>query len=289
MKFVTSLAFTSASDLGPLAQAADRAGFAYVSISDHVIHPKKLETPYPYTDDGSPRWKPFTSWPDPWVTIASLAAQTERLRFYTSVYVLPMRDPFSVAKMVGTASVLSQGRVSLGAGVGWMKDEFDLIGRDFRNRGKRMNEMIPVMRRIWEGGWVEYHGEFYDFAPLEMSPVPSEPIPIYTGGFSQAALRRAAQLSDGWIADLHTTDEITELIAKVRQLRAESDRAKDPFKIFGSVMDTAGLDGYRRLQDIGITHLVTFPWVFYHGLTDSLDEKIDGIKRFGDEIISQFE
>ena len=145
MKFVTSLAFTHPSELGALARAADEAGFAYVSLSDHVVHPQKLETPYPYTEDGSPRWEPFTSWPDPWVTIASLAAQTQRLRFYTSVFVLPMRDPFTVAKAVGTAAVLSEGRVSLGIGAGWMKDEFDLVERSFRNRGKRA---VAARRRM---------------------------------------------------------------------------------------------------------------------------------------------
>lgn len=289
MKFVTSLAFTDATQLGPLAQAADRAGFDSVSISDHVVHPQKLETPYPYTEDGSPRWEPFTSWPDPWVTIGALAAQTERLRFYTSVFVLPMRDPYTVAKAVGTASVLSGGRVALGVGAGWMKDEFQLVGREFHDRGRRMNEMIPVLRTLWQGGWVEHHGEFYDFGPLEMSPVPAAPIPIYSGGFSKAAMRRAARLSDGWIADLHTTEELKGLIEQVKEYRADSERADDPFPIFGSVTDRAGVDGYRELEDIGVSHVVTFPWVFYSGFTESLQEKVDGIARFGDEVISAFE
>ncbi len=289
MKFVTSLAFHHPTELAVLAEAVDRSGFEYASISDHLVQPQKLATPYPYTEDGSPRWEPFTSWPDPWVTIGSLAARTRSLRFYTSVYVLPMRDPFTVAKAVGTAAVLSGGRVALGVGAGWMKDEFDLAGRDFRTRGKRMNEMIPVLRKLWKGGWIEHHGDFYDFGPLEMSPTPEHEIPIFVGGFSKAALRRAAELGDGWIADLHSFEEIKKLVTEVRQLRADSARATDPFHVFGSVSDVGDLDGYRRLEDAGVTHLVTFPWVFYSGFTTSLQEKLDGISRFGDDIISAFE
>ena len=289
MKFVLSLAFSDPAQLGPVCRAADRAGFAFASASDHLVHPQKLETPYPYTEDGTPRWPPFTPWPDPWVTIGALAAQTEKIHFYTSIYVVALRDPYSVAKAVGTASVLSGGRVSLGIGAGWMKDEFQLVDRDFHNRGKRINEMIPVLRKLWSGGWVEHHGEFYDFDPLEMSPVPPSEIPIYVGGVSTPALRRAATLADGWISDLHTFAELEVLIAKVKAYRADSERADDPFPIFASVTDAAGVDGYRRLEDIGVSHVVTFPWVFYHGLTDDLDQKVDGVARFADEVISAFD
>lgn len=286
MKFVMSLAFSDPQHLGALARAADTAGFDYASISDHLVHPQRIDTPYPYTEDGSPRWEPFTSWPDPWVTIGSLAAQTERLRFYTSVYVLAMRDPFSVAKTVGTAAVLSQGRVALGIGAGWMKDEFELVGRDFHTRGKRINEMIPVLRKLWSGGWVEHHGDFYDFDPLEMSPVPTNEIPIFVGGISPPALRRAAGMANGWISDLHPFEELISLINDVRAYRADGPMAGEPFEILASVSDAAGLEGYRRMEEIGVTHVVTFPWVFYSGFTDSLAEKVDGIKRFADEYIS---
>jgi probable F420-dependent oxidoreductase len=286
VKFVMSLAFSDPLHLGELAQTADRAGFEYASISDHLVHPQRIDTPYPYTDDGNPRWEPFTSWPDPWVTVGALAAQTERLRFYTSVYVLAMRDPFSVAKTVGTASVLSGGRVALGIGAGWMKDEFELVGRNFHDRGRRINEMIPVLRKLWTGGWVEHHGEFYDFDPLEMSPVPSSQIPIFVGGVSRPALRRAAGMANGWISDLHTFDELAALISDLKTYRADSPLADEPFQILASVSDAAGIDGYRRMEDLGVTHVVTFPWVFYHGFSDLLTEKVDGIKRFADDVLA---
>ncbi len=287
MEFGISGAFSDPAHLGPMARAAEAAGFARVTLSDHVIQPRKLKTPYPYTEDGLPRWPPFTDWPDPWVAIGAMAAVTERIRFFTSVFVLTMRNPFLVAKSVGTAAVMSGDRVELGIGVGWMREEFELLGQEFEGRGGRTDEMIDVLRQVWAGGWVEHHGKDYDFSPLEMSPAPGMPIPIFVGGFSAPALRRAATRGDGWISDLHSTAELAELIPRVQALRTQSDRAADPFEILVTCNDAYGLDGYRRVADLGATHLTTMPWLFYGANPDVLQEKIDGIARFGDEIIAR--
>ena len=287
MKFGLSLAFSDPVHILPIAQAAERAGFECLVLSDHVVHPEQIRTPYPYTEDGTPRWPPFTDWPDPWVTIGAMAAVTERIRFFTSVYVLPMRSPFLVAKTVGTASVLSGGRVSLGVGAGWMRDEFELMEQAFERRGRRMDEMLEVLDRLWSGGMVEHHGEFYDFDRLEMSPVPPARIPIYVGGFSPPAQRRAATRADGWISDLHTTAELAEMIPGVLAMRAASDRASDPFDVLVTCSDAWDVDGYRRLEDLGVTHLTTMPWVFYGASPDSLDQKLDGIARFGEDVIDE--
>jgi alkanesulfonate monooxygenase SsuD/methylene tetrahydromethanopterin reductase-like flavin-dependent oxidoreductase (luciferase family) len=197
-----------------------------------------------------------------------------------------MRNPFQVAKIVATAAVLSNNRIALGVGAGWMEEEFELLEQPFRQRGKRMDEMLEVMRTLWAGGMVEHHGEFYDFDRLEMSPVPSRPIPVYVGGLSKPALRRAAR-NDGWLSDLHSTAELKEIVAQLRALREESDRADNPFHVLASATDAFDIDGYRRLEDVGVTHLVTMPWVFYGGRLDSLDSKRDGIRRFGEEIIAR--
>jgi probable F420-dependent oxidoreductase len=287
VKFVCSLAFVPPEELIPLARAADEAGFEAVAVSDHVVHPRRIVTPYPYTADGAPRWQPFTPWPDPWVAIGAMAAATERLRFLTSIFVLPMRNPFLVAKAVATAAVLSGSRVTLGVGAGWMREEFDLLEQPFEGRGARMDEMIEVLRALWSGGFVEHRGRFYAFDALEMSPVPSEPVPIWVGGISEPALRRAAQRGDGWISDLHTTEEIRGLAARLAALRADSERADLPFALVAALKDAFTLDGYRRAADAGVTHLQTLPWVFYPGAGDTLQGKCDGIRRFGDEIVAK--
>jgi probable F420-dependent oxidoreductase len=285
VKFVCSLAFAPPDQLLALARAADAAGFDSVAVSDHIVHPRTIATPYPYTADGTPRWKPFTSWPDPWVAIGAMAGVTTRLRFLTSVFVLPLRNPFLVAKAVGTAAVLSGGRVTLGVGAGWMREEFVLLGQHFEQRGRRMDEMIDLLRALWTGGWVERRGEFYAFDALEMSPVPAEPVPIWVGGLSEPALRRAATRGDGWISDLHSTHELRGIAARLRALRADSERAGRPFALAAAVKDAFDLDGYRRAADAGVTHLQTMPWVFRPGAGDTLQGKCDAIRRFGDEII----
>jgi probable F420-dependent oxidoreductase len=285
MEFVISLAFTPTVELCDIARTADEVGFGGLAISDHVVHPETIRTPYPYTPDGAPRWQPFTEWPDPWVAIAAMAARTERIRFFTSIYVLPMRNPFLVAKQVATAAVLSGHRVGLGVGAGWMKEEFACMEQPFERRGRRMDEMIEVMRMLWAGGWVEHHGEFYDFERLEMSPAVPETVPIYVGGVSEKALQRAASRADGWISDLHSTAELRVLIESLHQRRADSAKAGEPFAVIAAVGDAFDLDGYRRLRDIGVTHLQTVPWMFY-GPGRGVQAKCDGIRRFAADVIA---
>jgi probable F420-dependent oxidoreductase len=283
VKFITSLAFSDPAQILPLAQACDAAGFDAVAVSDHLVHPERIDTPYPYTPDGSPRWEPFTAWPDPWVTAGYVAAATERLRVVTSIYVLPMRNPVMAAKAIGTAAVLSGGRVALGLGVGWMREEFQAAEAPFERRGARTDEMIAVLRKLWAGGWVEHHGEFYDFPRLEMSPAPGD-VPIYGGGLSAPAFRRAAHHCDGWISDLHTTAELADMVARLRTLRADGPRADRPFAVLASVLDAVKPDDYRRLEAIGVTHVQTMPGIFYGGATEDLQQRVDGVRRFGDEV-----
>jgi len=287
MKFVMAAAYSAPGDLLGLARSADANGWDAIAVSDHVIHPEQAKTPYPYTADGSMRWPPFTPWPDPWVAIGAMAAVTERLRFLTNVFVLPMRSPFLVAKAVGTAAVMSGNRVALGVGVGWLRDEFDLLGQDFRTRGRRTDEMVEVMRLLWSGRMVEHRGEFYAFDRLEMSPAPTEPVPIYFGGVSEPALRRVARLGDGWISDVHTSEELRTICAKLRRYRVEAGRSGAPLAVLASANDAFNVDGYKRLEEAGVTHLLTMPWFFYGGPMISLELKQESITRFGDDVIAR--
>jgi len=288
MKIGMSIAFTDPADYVPLAQAAEANGFATITLPDHLIYPRELSVPYPYTPDGVPRFEPDDPFPDPWVSAVAMAAATRTLSFYTSVYVLPARNPFHVAKILSSVSLLTQNRIALGVGMGWMPEEFRAGEQPFGNRGKRADEMIEVMRKLWTGEWVEHHGEFYDFAPVKMRPAPRAHIPIYVGGFSKPAMRRAAR-NDGWIADLHTLKELEALIAEVRGYRAELGRQDEPFEILGfSCSDAWGPQGFRAMRDMGLTVCSTMPGVFYGvDLKAPLERKIDAIKRFADDVIAK--
>jgi probable F420-dependent oxidoreductase len=287
VKFCASLAFSNPRHFREVAVAAESAGWDALVVSDHVVHPETIESPYPYTADNTPRWEAPAPWPDPWVAIGAMAAVTERVRFMTSIFVLPMRNPIAVAKTVGTAAVMSDYRVDLGIGIGWMKEEFDLLGQNFRNRGKRTDEMVEVMRKLWAGGMVEHHGKYYDFDRLQMSPAVEGEIPIIVGGLSEPALRRAARIGDGWTSDIHTTDELREIVATLAGYRAEYGRAEEPFSIFAAASDAIDADGYKRLEEAGVTHLLTMPWLLYGSTGDSLEEKTGSLERFGNEIIAK--
>lgn len=288
MKFVISTSFSSVSHLTQLAPVADTHGWHAMSFSDHVVNPQKINTPYPYTEDGTRRWQPFTDWPDPWVMIGALAAITTRLRFTNNIFVLPMRNPFLTAKAISTAAIISNNRITPAIGVGWSSDEFELMQQDFKTRGKRTDEILEILRLLWTGEMVEYQGQYYQFEAMEMNPAPTEYIPIWIGGISDPAMRRAARLGDGWVSDLQSSEEIIQSIQRIQSWRQELGRENQPFEVMATPNDAYDVDGYKRLEDAGVTHILTMPWPFYHGETDDLDKKIDGVKRYADDIISKF-
>lgn len=285
MKFVLSTSFSSVIDLTKIAPVADQTGWHSISFSDHVVHPQDITTPYPYTKDGNRRWQAFTDWPDPWVMIGALSTITTRLRFTNNIFVLPMRNPFLVAKSISTAAIVSNNRVTVAIGVGWSKDEFNLMQQDFHTRGKRTDEMLEIMRLLWSGEMVEYQGQHYQFDLMEMNPAPTEYIPIWVGGISEAAMKRAARIADGWVTDLQSSEEIIACIEKIRVFRKEYGRENEPFEIMATPSDAYTIDGYKKLENAGVTHILTQPWPFYHGETDDIEKKIDGVKRYADDII----
>ena len=278
MKVYVSIAFQETSEAIELARAADELGYDGIGIPDHVVNLETLQTPYPYTADGSRRWEAFTDWPDPWVMIGAIALQTARLRFVTTVYLPAMRDPYSAAKAIGTAAVLAGGRLELGIGVGWCRDEFELLGQQFERRGRRTDEMLELMKALWAPGWTEHSGEFYTAPRLEMEPTPP-PIPVYVGGLSDIALRRAAR-HDGWIGDLITTDQALERIATLRRIRAENGSDMAGFEAITPLSDAFTPEHYARAEAGGVTGIITMPWMFYSGPAATLEQKIDGMRRF---------
>jgi alkanesulfonate monooxygenase SsuD/methylene tetrahydromethanopterin reductase-like flavin-dependent oxidoreductase (luciferase family) len=171
--------------------------------------------------------------------------------------------------------------------MGWCEEEFDLTGGTFAKRGARADEMIEVLRAIWAGGWVEHHGRHFDFPRLEMTPVPTHRIPIYVGGISEHALRRAAR-NDGWISDLMSTDEAAEARVKLDQYREEQGATGD-FSMIVSLNDAWTPDHFKRAEEAGVTDLLTMPWSYYGGFKLSLPEKLAGMERFAEEILQHID
>jgi probable F420-dependent oxidoreductase len=300
MKFWASTAFTDISQYTQLAQWCEEAGVDGLLMSDHQIYPKVLQRPYPYSPypDGRPIWEPETPWPDVWVTIGAMAAVTTRIHFGTNIYVAPARNVLTVAKAVGTAAALSDNRVHLGLAAGWMKEEFDLQGVDYSRRGKLLDEMIPALRTLWSGGWVEHHGEFFDFGPMTVEPHPTKQVPIWNGGHTDPALRRAARLCDGWVGNAYPEDEADHYLGKLKAMLKAEGRENDPFEIIIALYAEPSAELCRKWEDKGVTGLMCVPWMnmendgFSENVADvqnktALSKKRDAIMRFGDEVIAK--
>ncbi|NKQ56781.1 TIGR03619 family F420-dependent LLM class oxidoreductase [Amycolatopsis sp. K13G38] len=289
MKFSLSVAMNPLEQFTELAQTAEECGFASVVLPDSLFYSEKVSADYPYTPDGNRFWDAETPWADPLVAVAAMGAVTSRIRFYTSVLKLGSRNPVLLARQVGSVAAFTGDRFGLGLGVGWSPEEFEWCGAPYANRGKRVDEAIDVLRLILSGGMVEYHGRFFDFDKLQMSPAPSEHVPFYIGGHTEVALRRAARVSDGWSSAMMKLDDLRTTIDRLAALREEYGRADEPFEIQAVCIDRFGLDGYREQAEIGVTDVVTQPWIF-DGLSfgDPVGPKKDAIKKFADEIISKF-
>jgi probable F420-dependent oxidoreductase len=282
------VSFTEPDQLLEVARIAEEAGFHGVLLSDHLFFPGKLLSRYPYSEDGRPAFDETTPFPEPWTTIAAMAAVTRRLRFATMVYVLPLRNPIEVAKTVGTVALLSGGRVALGAGAGWIREEFDALGVDFILRGRRFDEAIGVLRRLWTGEMVEHHGACFELGPLRMSPAPGVPIPIWVGGLAPAALRRAALLADGWIGTGQAPDDVPALLARLRGLRRRAGREGEPFETIVPLACPPDPDLLLRLErEHGMTATTAWPFTFSIGPTSSLEAKRKAMLRFAEEVIAR--
>ena len=284
MQFWSGTAFMDPLEAVPVAKMLDDAGYDGILCSDHMIFPRELSSPYPDSADGKPGWQPETAWPDPWVLIGAMAAVTRRLRFSNAVYVAPARPLLEVAKVVATASVLSRGRVSLAAGIGWMREEYQLMGQEFGNRGRRLDEMIPALRELWKGGWVSWSGEYYQVPEMMLEPHPPAPVPILCGGESDVALRRAARLCDGWVGYAYAWDEAVGYAQRLSELRRDYGRENDPFEIVLALLEPPSVDVYRRAEDAGITTVMCRPWLGQVGGVESYREPIE---RFAEDVVEK--
>lgn len=213
----------------------------------------------------------------------ALAQAAPRLRFATTIYIAAMRNPYLAAKAIGTAALLSGGRVDLGIGVGWCEEEFTIMGQAFRRRGERTDEMREIFRALWQPGWTEFEGDFYRTPKLEIEPTPT-PMAILIGGETQAALRRAAS-NDGWVGNFGTTiDHAIEIAVCLRELRAEQGLSMDGFTVLTPLIDAHTQADYQRAQMAGVDHAIVRPWRQYDRAGATGAEVIDGISRFRDEI-----
>ncbi len=287
MQYWQALGYATPEEMLAIAPAAEEAGFAGLLLSDHVFVPEDRKSAYPYSESGDPDFPKSASFPENFVTIGVLAQRTTRLRFATNVYILPLRHPVEVAKGLGSAAVFSDNRAILGVGAGWMKDEFDVLGRTFEQRGARIEEQVEVRRKLLSGDVVEHDGEYFSFPAMQMQPAPTKPVPIWMGGQNPAALRRAGQIADGWSGSGQTYDEAVEILTTIASIRRDAGRADQSFEAIVPFVEEVSEDKRAHLVELGMTATVSYPFPYTIGEDSTLQEKLDYLRRFGDEVISK--
>jgi probable F420-dependent oxidoreductase len=285
MQFYVSNGWSDIPDTVALARAAEAAGIDGLSLSDHLFVPDETKAPYPYSADGLPPFAKDTPWPDVWVLMAALGALTTRLRFLTHVYVLPLRNPLLVAKAGATAAAFAPGRISLGIGVGWMKDEFDALESPFERRGARTNEAITIVRELWSTGEMKaYESEHFSFPAMTMVPAAPMPIPILVGGSSEVVLDRAARLGDGFVCLPHTIEEMGEVVRDLRARVASHGRDPAAFHVNARCTDAVSPEQMAAVEAAGVDSIRVSLWP----LGSTTEEKLEAVRRFGAEILTPF-
>ncbi|WP_072805873.1 TIGR03619 family F420-dependent LLM class oxidoreductase [Rhodococcoides yunnanense] len=261
MQFGIPLA-VDAADVPEFARSAEQIGVAAGWVPEHLAWPVSIDTTYPYKSDGRPPVSTGFPTHDPWVLLSAAAATTTTMRLGTSIYILPLRDPHVTARAVGTLDLVSRGRAVLGVGVGWMEEEFEAVGQDFASRGKRTDEIIDILRGLWSAGTYGHESEHYSFRPVHFEPKPPQGalLPILVGGESPRALRRAAEVGDGWIGLDHTVESVQPRLDRLRAVRAASERAEQPLTVALRISPTSTADDIKRFEDLGIDEVRMQAW-----------------------------
>jgi probable F420-dependent oxidoreductase len=278
--FATSGKFSDPVLLGHLATTAERCGFESLWSVEHVAVPVK-HLPYPGSKDGSMPGGDDVAIPDPLIPLAYVAAVTKTIKLATGILILPQRHPIYTAKEVATVDVLSGGRVILGIGSGWMKEEFEALGIDFHHRGAMTDEAIQALRALWKDGTASFEGKHFRFGPLHSNPKPvKRNVPIHVGGHSTAAARRAGRYGDGFFPTVMNPEKLRELFATVRSEAQKAGRNSDAIE-FSCLTRSIKPDDLKMLADMGVSRVVVNP----PGTKPEVVTR--GLEKFREEVIAR--
>lgn len=274
---------TPPEQIAAMGKAVEERGFAAIWVPEHVLFFEEYASRYPYSEDG--RISGFRNGMlDPFIALSFLAAHTKRIRLGTAIALVPQREPIYTAKAVSDIDFLSNGRVNLGVGVGWLKEEFDALGIPFADRGKRTRECIAVMKTLWCDAVSEHKGELYNLPPSLQNPKPVQKPhpPIFFGGESEPALRRVAEIGQGWLGANLLPEEMPAKLKQLDGLLAKAGRKRKDVKIYVMPLKAVqDADSYKRYEDAGVEQVI--PGVGGKGIDDfrsRLDAlaKVAGVK-----------
>lgn len=266
MKFGVSLFPLRPEQIIAVTTRAEALGFDSVWLGEHVVTPAASDSKFPYAgenDDGHDSFHGQLPFYDPYAVLGHLAALTEKVKLAVSISIVPLHDPFHLARSAMTLDLFSKGRFLFGMGGGWLKEEFEVLGREWETRGKRFDESLDIMVSLFNEELTEYQGKIFSVPPIGMIPKPmTRPHPPFVfGGHAKPALRRAATRGNGWLASELSPDEIAVAIKSLHEMRADAGRSDLPFEISCAVIgdvDSAMVEAYAAA---GVDRLVVRPWV----------------------------
>jgi probable F420-dependent oxidoreductase len=266
-----------------LAQLAESVGVESVWTFEHVMVPQDYASKYPYNDDGKMGARPETNFVDPLIALAAIAANTKTLRLGTGVNIVSQANPLLLAKQAASLDFVSGGRFMLGAGIGWLREEFDAMGVPFERRGARFDDYIIAMRKVWSGEVVEHHSDFIQWSGFKSYPLPQEKsgIPIVIGGTKGKIYERVAALGDGWFLPVDTAKALAVHMAPLHAACAAVGRDPDTVEISCMWNMQGGLDAIKALADAGAARIV-IPVI---GLGK---DPMAGLTQLADSIIAKF-
>jgi probable F420-dependent oxidoreductase len=294
MKFaLTAVGTGSTARPEPLRQVVQKAealGYESVWIPEHLAVPLNMSTPYPYSADGQFPGGAMVALHDPFVALSFIASCTERIKLGTAVFVLPLRNPLATAKAVASLDVLSNGRLLFGVGIGWLKEEFEAVDMSFDDRAARTREAVRMMKQLWTDDLPAFSGRFHQFPPLGFYPKPIQKPhpPLLFGGETEAALKRAAVLGDGWIGVEHDSKSAAEKVKTLKRLAGEAGRDFSRFEItVGPKPDVKiDLDAVERFRVAGVHRLIVFaPGFAKRSRLDS--DVLPAMTRFAEQVIAK--
>jgi len=269
-----------------LARAAEQAGFDGIAVSDSICYPQQASSKYPYNKDGSREFLESVPFVESLISVAAMAAVTEKIRFATFVYKLAVRQAPVVAKQVQGIQVLSGNRFDFGIGISPWEEDFAVCHVPWEKRGKRFDEQIDILRGLESGEFFGYAGEMHDMPANKMNPVPSQPTPLLIGGHAEPALKRAARVGDGWMCAGADMQQLGAYIGRINQLRQEYGNADRPFRVFTTGQDAFTREGIEQLENLGVTDVViAFRDVYAMEPDKPLDEKIAMLNWYAGEFI----
>jgi len=271
MKIGIALGLLAPKYWNDVAITADQLGFHSLWMPDHLIFPTDMSgSPFPGHDH--PPVPPNTKLFDSFAYLCFLAAKTQRIRLGTNVYLLGLRHPFIAARAIQTLDYLSNGRAAVGVGAGWLRQEWEVAGFDPKTRGKRLDEALAICKRLWTEEKIAHHGEFYQFDEVmfEPKPVQQPHPPVYIGGESDIALRRAVISGQGWLGVQHTPDSIQPMIKQLKSICVQEGKDFHSLRIL-TQGQCQSKEELQRWQNSGVTELVISPW-------QKGSEAIEGLK-----------